>query len=171
MSTLLMFVAAASLPGRPQVLVVGDLTAHVAAGFYLTDQGFNTWRTIDLSSVPGWPLPAHDSQLEGIAVDGGSLVALMREDPRLEIAAAFYLVYIAGVIWFASMPAVEANGDWRVAARDGALLGLLAYGTYECVNMATLKGWTWRLVAVDVVWGTALTGGAAAVGVLLFGAF
>jgi len=31
-------------------------------------------------------------------------------------------------------------------------------------NLSTLKGWTWRLCVVDIIWGTLLTGLAAAAG-------
>ena len=73
--------------GRAQVLVVGDQSAHVATGTYIPDEGIAAWRTIDLSTVPGWPLPPHDSQFEAIAVDGGSIVAIMREDPPILLVA------------------------------------------------------------------------------------
>jgi uncharacterized membrane protein len=46
---------------------------------------------------------------------------------------------------------------WR-----GALFGALAYGTYDLTNLATLKGYTWQVAAVDIVWGTVLTGTVAA---------
>ena len=29
----------------------------------------------------------------------------------------------------------------------------MAYGTYEFTNLATLKGWHWQMVVVDVSWG------------------
>ncbi len=81
---------------------------------------------------------------------------LLRAEPRLGVAAGFYAVYCAGIVYFASWPA-QAAGSWWPAARDGAILGLLAYGTYEMTNMATLKGWHWRMVITDIAWGTALT--------------
>ena len=90
---------------------------------------------------------------------------LMAESPRLEIAALFYLVYAGGILWFCSWPAL-ASGGWSAAALNGAVLGLMAYGTYEFTNMAVMKGWSWNMVAADVVWGAVLTGGSAAAGVL-----
>lgn len=81
---------------------------------------------------------------------------LLLETPRLEAAAVFYAFYIAGVLYFAVGPALAA-GSLRVALLNGALLGFLAYGTYEATNMATLKGWTYIMVAIDVVWGMTLT--------------
>lgn len=112
-----------------------------------------------------------------LAVDAVALKLLLRPvferhvgnmllaDPRLGVAAVFYAVYCIGIVYFAVAPGL-AKGSALVAARDGALLGLIAYGTYEFTNYATLRGWDWRMVAVDVTWGTALTAGAATVGYL-----
>ena len=47
------------------------------------------------------------------------------------------------------------------------LLGALAYGTYEFTSFAILKDWTLRLVVIDVIWGTALTGVSATAGVMI----
>jgi len=92
----------------------------------------------------------------------GSLGSLMRETPDFLAAGIFYLFYIGGIVFFAAMPAES----WRGALLRGAALGLLAYGTYDMTNLATLKGWPWRMAAVDMVWGMALTGLAAAGGYL-----
>ncbi|PKP77065.1 MAG: DUF2177 domain-containing protein [Alphaproteobacteria bacterium HGW-Alphaproteobacteria-3] len=92
----------------------------------------------------------------------GSLGSLMRETPDFLAAGIFYLFYIGGIVFFAAMPAES----WRGALLRGAALGLLAYGTYDMTNLATLKGWPWRMAAIDMVWGTALTGLAAAGGYL-----
>ena len=113
-----------------------------------------------------------------LAIDAVALKTVMRPlferhianmllaDPRLGIAAAFYAVYCIGIIYFAVAPALE-KGGLATALRDGAFLGLIAYGTYEATNYATLRGWDWRMVAVDVTWGTVLTAGAAAAGYLV----
>ena len=76
----------------------------------------------------------------------------MLDDPRLAPAVAFFVIYQAGLLYFAIMPAIDA-GSWVVAAIDGALLGLIAYGTYETTNLATLKRWTPRMLAIDTGWG------------------
>lgn len=91
--------------------------------------------------------------------------ALMREDPDLKVAAVFYAFYCVGIVYFAAAPASSAGG----AFRDGVILGLVAYGTYEATNMATLKGWHWSMVIADTAWGALLTGFAAAVAVMLVG--
>lgn len=91
-----------------------------------------------------------------------SLGSMMRETPDFMAAGIFYLFYIAGIVFFAAMPAES----WKGALLRGALLGLLAYGTYDMTNLATLKGWPWRMAAVDMAWGTALTALAALGGYL-----
>jgi uncharacterized membrane protein len=91
---------------------------------------------------------------------------LMAETPRYEVAAIFYLFYIAGIVWFAGLPGAKA-GSIGMAALNGAILGAIAFGTYEATNMATLKGWSWSMFVTDIAWGTLLTGAAAAVSVWL----
>ena len=44
-----------------------------------------------------------------------------------------------------------------VACLNGALLGLIAYGTYDMTNLATLKNWSLSVSIVDMLWGTVLT--------------
>ena len=91
---------------------------------------------------------------------------LLADRMRVLPAAAFYLVYVAGLVWMVSMPALRAEQPLQ-ALVDGMVLGFLCYSTYEMTNFATLADWSFRQVAVDVAWGTALTGLAAWVGVVL----
>lgn len=62
---------------------------------------------------------------------------LMLASPNFAAAGVFYLFYVVGVVYFAVMPAVSA-GSAVTALVNGALLGLLAYGTYDMTNLATL---------------------------------
>jgi uncharacterized membrane protein len=91
---------------------------------------------------------------------------LMADQLRLGPAALFYLAYIAGVLWFVSLPALRADAP-LTALLTGAALGALAYGTYEFTNLATLRGWSWRMVVVDLTWGAVLTGVSAWAGVMV----
>ncbi|EIE48801.1 hypothetical protein AL036_00700 [Salipiger aestuarii] len=91
----------------------------------------------------------------------------MMADPlRLGPAAAFYLFYVVGLLWFVSVPAMAENKPVQ-ALLGGALLGLMCYGTYEFTNLATLRGWSWNQVIVDSLWGAALTGGSAWAGLMV----
>jgi len=35
----------------------------------------------------------------------------------------------------------------------GVIYGLAVYGVYDMTNMATLRGWTWKLSIIDLFWG------------------
>jgi uncharacterized membrane protein len=86
------------------------------------------------------------------------------DSPRLGAAALFYLFYVGGLLALVSVPALR-DGDVMRALWQGALLGAVAYGTYEMTNYATLEDWTPRMVITDWIWGTVLTGVSAAAGV------
>jgi uncharacterized membrane protein len=88
---------------------------------------------------------------------------LLLEKPNLAAAAIFYPLYAAGIVFFCVEPALT-QGSWLRALIFGMLLGLLAYGTYDLSNLATLKGWSLPLVVVDIVWGMAVSGIAATAG-------
>jgi uncharacterized membrane protein len=72
-------------------------------------------------------------------------------------AALFYLLYVAGIVILAVMPALREGGDWKMAAFYGAVLGLIAYGTYDLTNYATMKVWSPRITIMDMAWGVVLT--------------
>ncbi len=91
---------------------------------------------------------------------------LLADPLRLGPAAVFYLFYVAGLLWFVSLPALKAGAPVQ-ALIGGAILGFIAYGTYEMTNYATLADWSLQQVVVDGLWGTALTGFAAWAGVAL----
>ena len=89
--------------------------------------------------------------------------ALLVDQPNLGVAGLFYLCYVAGIVHFAVLPAVNA-GTWVTALINGALLGLVAYGTYDMTNLATIKNWSVSVSVVDMIWGVSLTAVAACCG-------
>jgi uncharacterized membrane protein len=91
------------------------------------------------------------------------LGGLLLDQPNLAVAAAFYVVYVVGLVVLAVLPAAE-NGTWVNALLAGALLGLVAYGTYDFTNLSTLKGWSVAVSLVDLAWGTFLSGVSATAG-------
>ncbi len=82
---------------------------------------------------------------------------LLLDKPNMVAAALFYIIYVVGIVAFAVSPALE-KGSWQYALGMGALLGFVAYATYDLTNLATLKGFTNKVVIVDMIWGTVLTG-------------
>jgi uncharacterized membrane protein len=85
---------------------------------------------------------------------------LLLDKPNLAPAAIFYLLYGFGVVALAVAPSLR-DGIWTGAALSGALLGLIAYATYDLTNQATLRGWSGVITVVDITWGTFLTSVAA----------
>lgn len=90
----------------------------------------------------------------------------MRDSPMLVPAAGFYLAYVAGLVYLVSKPALDAGSPGQ-AAIQGAVVGAMAYGTYEFTSMAVMKGWSWQMVATDTAWGAVLTGFSAWAGVVI----
>ncbi len=78
-------------------------------------------------------------------------------DVRWAAAVIFYLIYIAGILYFAIFPALK-DGGWQMALLNGALFGLMCYATYDLTNMATIRQWPLVVVVVDIIWGIVLTG-------------
>ncbi len=91
---------------------------------------------------------------------------LLADKMNLPAAAIFYIIYAAGLMFFAVQPSLSSGG-WSRAMMLGGLLGACAYATYDLTNLATLRGWTVKLSIVDMLWGTVLSGFTAAVAPLV----
>ena len=94
--------------------------------------------------------------------------ALIRADVNLHAAIAFYLLYAAGLTYFAVMPALEGRAILQGLAL-GAGLGLVAYGTYDLTNLAVVNGFGTKIALIDLAWGAVLSGVSAAAVVALLG--
>lgn len=95
----------------------------------------------------------YKAQLPGVLLDS------FRPAP----AVLFYLLYVAGIVFLAVLPGVERASVAR-AALNGAVLGLVAYATYDLTNQATMKVWSTTVTVADMIWGTILTATAASAG-------
>ena len=89
---------------------------------------------------------------------------LMADPIRLGPAALFYAAYVAGLIYLVSLPALRDNAPLLIPA---AIIGAMAYGTYEFTSYAIMKDWHWSMVAADVTWGAVLTALSAWAGVAI----
>lgn len=87
---------------------------------------------------------------------------LLLDKPNMTAAVLFYAIYVVGIVTFVISPALE-KGSLSYALTRGALFGFVAYATYDLTNLATMKGFTSKVVAVDLLWGTVLTAVVAAV--------
>lgn len=86
---------------------------------------------------------------------------LLAEDFRPSPAITFYVLYIAGLVWFAVRPGLQRGiGS---ATGNGAMLGTLCYMTYDLTNQATLVRWPIHLTLIDIAWGAFATASAATI--------
>ncbi|MGB7205348.1 MAG: DUF2177 family protein [Anderseniella sp.] len=93
------------------------------------------------------------------------LAHLLADKVNYAAATGFYLIYFAGIVFFAIAPALK-TGNWQTAALHGALFGFFCYATYDMTNQSTLRDWSVAVTVVDIIWGTILTGIAATIGYL-----
>ncbi len=93
---------------------------------------------------------------------------ILLEGFRPAPAIVFYLFYAVGLVVFAVLPGVKGAGAGS-ALLWGALFGLFAYGTYDLTNYATLRNWGLAITAIDMTWGTVLSGVSALLATLVAG--
>ena len=84
------------------------------------------------------------------------------EDFRPAPAIVFYLLFIAALVFFAVKPGLSTSLPSTMI--HAAFFGLVAYGTYDLTNHATLKNWSTALTVVDMGWGAILSAAAAGIG-------
>ena len=89
---------------------------------------------------------------------GAALIDPIRAVPAL----LFYAAYVAGLLYLVSWPALKTGAPVLVPA---AIIGAMAYGTYEFTSYAILRDWHPQMVMTDLIWGTVLTAFAAWAGV------
>lgn len=81
---------------------------------------------------------------------------LMADKPNFVAALIFYLIFIAGLVYFVLLPAVDQESFSKVIVA-GMLFGFMTYATYDLTNLATLKDWPLLVTGIDLVWGTVLS--------------
>jgi uncharacterized membrane protein len=87
---------------------------------------------------------------------GEHLGYLLRVDVMWPAAITFYLLFVAGIVKFVTLPALE-RGSGRHAAWSGAFFGLVTYATFDLTCLALFEGFPLIVVLVDLVWGAVLT--------------
>jgi len=92
---------------------------------------------------------------------------LMAKVPDFAAAGLFYLLFIAGLVYFVIQPAV-VDKSWVVALYRGAFFGLVTYATFDLTSQAMLKDWPWLVTVVDLLWGTFITSLVSVVAYIIF---
>jgi uncharacterized membrane protein len=91
---------------------------------------------------------------------------ILTDKPNFVAAALFYLIFAAGLTYFAVSPALHC-GRITIALLNGALLGFLAYMCFDLTNMAILRLWPLKVALIDMSWGTLVSGVSAALGFII----
>lgn len=81
---------------------------------------------------------------------------IMKTTPNWGAALLFYLLFIAGLVFFVISPNLAQKSVLQVAL-VGAFFGLITYATYDLTNLATLKSWPILVTVIDLIWGSTLS--------------
>lgn len=90
---------------------------------------------------------------------------LLAPAPNWGAALLFYLLFVGGVVFFVTVPAL-ASGSWSAVLLRGAFFGLITYATYDLTNLATVKDWPMIVAVVDMAWGAVLSATVSIIGFL-----
>ena len=82
---------------------------------------------------------------------------IMAEEFNLAAAAAFYVIYLLGMTYFAIRPGLQ-SGNVKTALINGALLGGLCYATFDLTSQAVMRVWATHVTLLDITWGAFATG-------------
>jgi len=87
---------------------------------------------------------------------------IMADEFRVAPAAAFYVIYLAGMVYFAIRPGLAVRSI-RTALLNGAVLGALCYATFDLTSQAVFKIWSTQISLMDIAWGAFATASASAI--------
>lgn len=82
---------------------------------------------------------------------------LLSNEVRWGAAILFYCLYLGGLTFFVIYP-LFSEGNYVAAILYGGFFGLVCYATYDLTNLATLKEWPIKIVVLDLLWGTFISG-------------
>jgi len=91
---------------------------------------------------------------------------LLLDKPVMWASAMFYIIYVFGLGVVIIQPSLNFEDTIRFLFK-AFMFGLVAYGTYNLTNMATVKGWSASVVLVDMLWGGSLTAFSSYFGILI----
>ena len=85
-------------------------------------------------------------------------------------AGVFYLIFMAGLLFFVIEPSVITQSI-RYALAAGAFFGFVAYATYDLTNLATIEGWPLFVTVIDLIWGAFVASSTSALSYMLINRF
>tara|TARA_B100001123_G_C15042301_1_gene920005 strand:- start:61 stop:474 length:414 start_codon:yes stop_codon:yes gene_type:complete len=91
---------------------------------------------------------------------------LINDKPVMWAAILFYVIYMIGLTLIIIKPAINNDSIFQ-ALWTGTVFGIVAYGTYNLTNMATIRDWSPNIVWIDMLWGGILSGFSSALSIYL----
>jgi uncharacterized membrane protein len=82
---------------------------------------------------------------------------LMRPETNWAAAIVFYLIFIAGLLTFAVLPAIDKD-SLVYAAIYGGLFGFFCYATFDLTGLAVIRDFPLKMALADMLWGIVLSG-------------
>ncbi|TPV49407.1 DUF2177 family protein [Pseudarthrobacter phenanthrenivorans] len=79
---------------------------------------------------------------------------LIARSPNAAGAAAFYLIFVAGMVHYGVRPN-DAKATMRQRVTGAALFGFFTYATWALTAYAVLKDFTLLVAVTDILWGAA----------------
>ncbi|RKO26084.1 DUF2177 family protein [Pseudarthrobacter phenanthrenivorans] len=79
---------------------------------------------------------------------------LIAPSPNAAGAAAFYLIFVAGMVHYGVRPN-DAKATMRQRVTGAALFGFFTYATWALTAYAVLKDFTLLVAVTDILWGAA----------------
>lgn len=68
-------------------------------------------------------------------------------------AVIFYLMFIAGLVFFAVRPVIKNEIPAASGLFKSVIFGLMTYGTFSLTNLALIDTWPVSMAIVDMIWG------------------
>ena len=78
---------------------------------------------------------------------------LIAARPNAAGAAAFYLIFVAGMVHYGVRP-IDPGATVRQRVTGAALFGFFTYATWALTGFAVLKDFTLLVAVTDILWGS-----------------
>jgi uncharacterized membrane protein len=85
-----------------------------------------------------------------------SIGHLLSEKVQWRAAAAYYLLFMIGLIVFCVLPGIRAHSLIQTLMLS-LLYGLTTYASYDLTNLTTLKNWPVKITIIDIIWGMVIS--------------
>ena len=86
----------------------------------------------------------------------GYLGYLFTSNINWVVVILFYLLFSIGLLVFVIIPG-QQSGSLHNTLVLAAFFGLVAYATYDLINLATIKDWPVLVTLIDMTWGALLS--------------